>query len=64
LRLTLVVDPCNAEGYDAIGNAKTLNEVGSFKLGVLVILIFNGGQHLGYGLEIELLTREVFSKYG
>jgi hypothetical protein len=64
LHLTLVVNPCNAEGYDTVGHAEALNEVGSLKLGVLVILVFDGGQHFGYGLEIELLAGEVLSKYG
>ena len=41
LNVTLVVDPCNAELQYAIGDAKTLNEVALFKLGVLVVLFLD-----------------------
>ena len=64
LHLALVVDPCDAEGHYTVGHAEALNEVGSLKLGVLVILIFDGGQHFCNGLKIELFTGEVLSKYG
>ena len=42
LHLALVVNPCDTEGHDTVGHTKTLYQVGGLKLGVLVILFFNG----------------------
>ncbi len=52
LDLALVVNPCDAELVNTIGNAKALNQIGLFKLGVLVVLFLDGGKYLTDGLDV------------
>ena len=57
LHVAFVVDPVHAELDDTVGNAQTLNEVLTVKLGVLVVLILDGAQHLTNGLDVLGLAR-------
>ena len=41
LHIALVVNPCDAEGKDTVGFDHSLNDLGLFKLGVLIIHLFD-----------------------
>ena len=58
LHVTLIVCPCNTELADSVGDTKALNEVCLLKLGVLVVLFFDGGKNLTDGLDILRLIGE------
>ncbi len=58
LHVTLVVNPSDAELVYSVGNAKALDEVGLFKLGVLVVLFFDGGKNLRNCLDVLRLIGE------
>ena len=51
LNFTFVVHPGNAESEDAVGLYHTLDDAGFFKLGVLVVYVFNADEHLFHSLE-------------
>ena len=57
LHLSLIVHPGYAEGDDTFGFHQSLNELGSFKLGMLVVHVLDGEQHFVYGLQVLLLSR-------
>lgn len=52
LHLTFVVDPGDTEREDAVGNAKTFNQVVTVELGVFVVSFLNGTQHFRNGLMV------------
>ena len=58
LYLTLVVNPCDTEFANTIGDAEALNEVGLLKLGVLVVLFFDSRKNLTYCLDVLRLVGE------
>jgi len=58
LYLAFVVDPSYTEREDSVGNAQSLDQVVTVKLGVLVVSLLNGTQHFGYGLMIFGLVGE------
>ena len=58
LHVAAVVDPSDAKLHQTVGNAEALDEVGLFKLGMLVILLLDGAQHLTHSLNILRLVRE------
>ena len=58
LHLTLVINPRNAEREDAVRNTQTVNQIISFKFGILIIDIFNSGQHFFHCLDILRFIRE------
>ena len=58
LYVAFVVNPCHAELNQSVRNAQALNEVGFLKLGMLVVLFFDGAQHLTDGLNVFGLVRE------
>ena len=55
LHLALVIDPWHAEGDDALGLHKALDELGLLELGVLVINVFDTHEHLAHGLQVLFL---------
>ena len=58
VNLTLVINPRNTECENTVGDAKTLDEVITFKFGIFIIDIFNRGQNLFHCLNILRLIRE------
>jgi hypothetical protein len=61
LYVALIVNPCDAELANTIGDAKALDEVGLLKLRVFVVLLLNGGQYLTYGLDVlRLVGKSLF----
>ena len=58
LYLAVVIDPCDTESENSVGDTEPLNKVVRFKFGMLVILFFNGVQYLLYGLIILWLVGE------
>ena len=58
LDVALVVHPGDAELIDAIGDAKTLDQVYLVKLGVLVVGLLDGGKNFFYGLMVLGLVRK------
>ena len=52
LHVALVVNPVDAELYNAVGHTQTLDEVVAVELGVLVVLFLNGSKYLGNSLDI------------
>ena len=64
VHLAFVVDPADAEGEDAVGDAKTLDEVFGLKLRVFVIDVLDGANDLFHGLEILRLVGESTAQVG
>ena len=60
--LSLIVDPRNSERKDSVGNTKSLNQIVTFKLGMLVVCILNCCQHFFNCLKILGLIREASSQ--
>ena len=58
LNLALVVGPGDAELDDSIGDAEALHEIVFLKFGVLVVLFFDGGEHLAHCLDVLRLIGE------
>ena len=58
LNLALIVNPGNAELVHSVGDAKALDKVSLLKLGVLVVLLFDGGKNLTDGLDVLRLIGE------
>ena len=52
LYVTLVIHPSNTELVNAIGDAKTFNQIGFVELRMFVVLFFNGRKHFFYCLMI------------
>ena len=52
LHFALVVNPIHAELVDTVGDAEALNELYLFKLGVLVVLLLDSGEHFFNGLMV------------
>ena len=50
--LALVVDPRHAERENPVGNAKALDEIVALELGILVVNILDGAQHLVHCLDV------------
>ena len=64
LNLTVVVNPCDAECENSVRLHEPLNNLGVFKLRMLVIHILNRLKHFTYGLEIFLLRSVLGLKFG
>ena len=58
LYLTLIVNPCDTEFANTIGDAKALNQISLFKLWVLVILLLDSGKNLRNCLDVLRLIGE------
>ena len=58
LHLSLIIHPCDTELIYSVGNAEAFYQIGLFKFRVLVVLLFNGAQHLLYCLMILGLIGE------
>ena len=58
LVVALIVHPGHAELINTVGDAKTLNQIYLFKLGVLVVLLFDSTQYLFHCLVILRLVGE------
>ncbi len=57
LGLTLIVNPNNAELEDTVGLDKTLDNLSSLVLRMLVIFFFNSLQDLTNGLQVLVFAR-------
>ena len=64
LNLTVVVNPGDAECEDSVRLHEPLNNLGVFKLRMLVVNILNRLKHFTYGLEIFLLRSVLGLKFG
>ena len=53
-----IVGPRDAEGVDALRDAQALHEVDFVELGVLVVLLFDGGEHFFHSLVVLRLVGE------
>ena len=58
LHLTLIISPSDAELNHSVGNAEALYQIIFFKLGVFVVLFFDGGEHLAHCLDVLRLIGE------
>ena len=56
LYFALVVDPCHAEGDDAVGLDHALDDFVALEFGMLIVDVLYGHEHLFYGLKIFLLA--------
>ena len=64
LHFTFVVNPCDAEGYDAVGFDHALDNFVTLEFGMLVVDILNTHQDFPNGLQIFFLARMFGLKIG
>ncbi len=62
--LAFVVDPADTEREYPVGDAEAFNEIVALKLGILVVGILDGGDHLLHRLDILRLVGEATLEIG